>query len=185
MSIIEGAARRVLSKSLGSPAVGATTAVHAAAAGATGGVTDITTSLTNPAVPRNVTCTAGGTGGDIKAGSVVVTGTNENDEVITETLPAFTADTPATVVGSKVFKTVTKYTIPVQDGTGATFALGTGAKLGIGKALSRNTVLAAFLNGVREATDPTVAVGATVETTSVTLNSTLNGNPVVVDFYES
>lgn len=174
----------VISKAVGSPALGATTAVHAAVTD-NGSPQTITTAITSPAVPRNVTATAGGTATDIKAIQVVVAGTNEAGAAITETLPAFTVDTAGTVVGSKVFKTVTSITIPAHDGTGATTAVGTGAKLGIGQALSRNSVLAAFLAGVREGTAPTVAANGTVEGTSVTLNSALNGSAVIVDFYIS
>jgi hypothetical protein len=68
----------------------------------------ITEGFTQPSVPRNITATAGGTAGDIKAIQVIVEGTNYADEVITETLPAFTENTAGSVVGSKAFKTITK-----------------------------------------------------------------------------
>ena len=74
----------VISHAVGSPALGATTAVHAATAVlASGGPQVITTGITSPAVPRNVTATAGGTAGDIKAVQVTVTGTNMAGAVIT------------------------------------------------------------------------------------------------------
>lgn len=173
----------VHSVNLGSPAVGATTAVHAAVTD-TGEDQEITTGITSPAVPRNITATAGGTAGDIKAVQVIVEGTNMDGETITETLPAFTVNTAGTVVGSKVFKTVTKVTIPAHDGTGATTAIGTGAKLGLPVKLSRNTVIAAFLDGVRESTAPTVTFSSTaIESNTVTLSSTLAGTAVIVDYY--
>src|SRR5690606_2613321 len=142
----------------------------------------ITTGLTNPPYPRNITATAGGTTGDIKAISVIVEGTNINDEPITETLPAFTADTTGTVQGSLAFKTVTKVTIPAHDGTGATTEIGWGDKLGLPFALQHgNTVLHATLNGVREATAPTVAAdNDEIEKNTVDLNSALNGTPVSI-----
>lgn len=185
MSKITGGSQRVKSKSLGSPAVGATTAVHAAVTD-NGSPQTITTGITNPAVPRNVTATAGGTAGDIKAIQVVVSGTNADGEAITETLPAFTVDTAGTVVGSKAFATITSIVIPAHDGTGATTAVGTGAKLGLGERLTRDTVLNAYLAGVREATRPTVVFDDDeTEKNVVTLNSTLNGTAVIVDFYEA
>ena len=104
--------------------------IHAAVA-STGAQQVITTGITNPAVPRNVTATAGGTAADIKAIQVIVEGTNYNDEVITETLPVFTENTAGAVTGSKAFKTVTKITIPAHDGTGATTAIGWGDKFGL------------------------------------------------------
>lgn len=161
--------------------LGTTTYVKAAVT-STAEDQEITTGITNPLYPRNVTATAGGTAGDIKAVQVIVEGTNENDEVITETLPAFTVDTACTVTGSKIFKTITKITIPAHDGTGATTAVGTGNKLGLGFKLTHNTVLSAYRNNVLEGTAPTVTVSATAqESNSITLNSALNGT--VVDAY--
>lgn len=142
----------------------------------------ITTGITNPLHPRNVTATAGGTAGDIKAVQVIVEGTNENDEVITETLPAFTVDTAGTVTGSKIFKTITKITMPAHDGTGATTAVGTGNKLGLGFKLTHNTVLSAYINNVKEANAPTVTVSASAqESNGITLDTALSGK--VVDVY--
>lgn len=179
---IEGAIERVQERLLGSPAVGATTAVHAAV---TDNGTDqtITAAITNPAVCRNVTATAGGTAGDIKAVSVIVYGTNIWGDAISETLPVFTVNTTGTVTGSKAFATVTSFLSPAHDGTGATVAIGTGAKLGLPTKLSRNIIQAAYLADVIEATPPTVAVSATaVESNTVTLNSALNSTAVVVQY---
>lgn len=184
-NVIEGAGQRIRSASLGSPAVGATNAVHAALAVlGSAGPQVVTTGITSPAVPRNVTATSGGTAGDIKAVQVTVTGTNVDDVVITETLPVFTVDSATTVVGSKAFKTVTSYSVPAMDGTGATVAIGTGAKLGLPVCLSRDSVDDVYFNGVREATRPTVVFSSTaVESNMVTLNTTLDGSAVSVDFH--
>lgn len=165
--------------------VTAASAVAASATGVHAAVTDdgseqtITTSITDPAVPRNVTATAGGTAGDIKAIQVTVEGTNYADEVISEDLPAFTADTPGAVVGSKAFKTITSITIPAHDGTGATTSIGWGDKLGLPDKLPANTVLLAALGGTKEGTAPTVAVSSSaIESNTVDLNSALNGSQV-------
>jgi hypothetical protein len=155
--------------------------VHAAVED-TGEEQEITTGFSNPAVPRNITATAGGTAGDIKAVQVVVEGTNYADEEVSETLPAFTENTAGTVQGSKAFKTVTKVTIPAHDGTSATTSIGFGDKLGLPYKLAHNTVLATYLNNVKEGTAPTVAVSATaIESNTIDLNSALNGS--VVDAY--
>lgn len=178
-----GTRSRVMSDTLGSPALGTATAVHAAVTD-NGSQQVVTTGITDPPVPRNVTATAGGTATDIKAIQVVVAGTNIYDEVITETLPAFTVDTAGAVTGSKAFKTVTSITIPAHDGTGATTAVGLGAKVGLPVKLDRDTIVNAYLNGVREATRPTVAFSASaVESNTVQLSSALNGNAVIVDYY--
>lgn len=112
------------------PLVASTTGVLAASASDTSGIT-YTTGITNPDVPRNLTVTAGGTAADIKTGDVVITGTNVEGKVITESF-TFADNTAATITGSKAFKTVTSILIPAQDGTGATYAVGYGSKLGIG-----------------------------------------------------
>lgn len=190
MPIIEaapgtGIGTRVISQTLGSPAVGATTAVHAAVTD-TGVPQTVTTGITSPAVPRNVTATSGGTAADIKAIQVIVNGTNAAGDAISETLPVFTENSATTVVGSKAFATVTSIVIPAHDGTGATTAVGTGAKLGLGTFLSRNTVLAAYLAGTKETTPPTVAVSTSaLESNTVTLATALDATAVVVDFYQS
>lgn len=182
--IIEGAVQRNQTHALGSPAVGATNAVHAATAVlGSGGPQVVSTGITNPDVPRNLTATSGGTAGDIKAVQVTVTGTNYNGDVITEALPVFTVDSATTVVGSKAFRTVTSYSVPAMDGTGATVAIGTGAKLGLPDKLAVDQVTNAHLAGVREATRPTVVVSSSaVESNTATLNSTLNGTAVNVDY---
>lgn len=118
--------------------VASTTAVHAAITGSSSAVTTVTTSITNPTVTRNLTVTGGGTATDIATGDVTITGTNTEGKVITETF-TFAADTAATITGNKAFKTVTSIAIPQQDGAGATFAVGTGAKLGIHHRLASTT----------------------------------------------
>jgi peptidoglycan hydrolase-like protein with peptidoglycan-binding domain len=158
-----------------------TTGVHAAVT-STASPSVVTTGITNPSIPRCLTATAGGTATDIKAIQVVVEGTNYADEVITETLPAFTVDTAGTVQGSKAFKTVTKITIPAHDGTGATTAIGFNEKLGLPYKLAHNTVLAAYLDNAKEGTAPTVTVSATVlESNTIDLNTALSSK--VVDAY--
>ena len=155
------------------------TGVHAAITASASDPVVATTGFTAPPCPRNITATAGGTAGSIKAVQVIVEGTNFSDQVITETLPAFTVDTAGIVTGSKAFKTVTKVTIPAMDGAGATVAIGFGDKLGLPHRSPMNTVLFASLDGVREATAPTVAASATaIESNTIDLDSALNGKVV-------
>jgi hypothetical protein len=181
----DGTGQRVRTLSLGSPAVPSTTAVHAAVTD-TGSTQTITTAITDPDVPRALTATAGGTAADIKAIQITVTGTNADGAVISETLPAFTVNTGGSVTGSKAFATVTSISIPAHDDTGATTAVGSADKLGIGVHLSRNTVLRTFLAGVLEGTAATVATSSTaLESNTVDLNSATNGTVVLVDFYDS
>lgn len=164
-----------------SAAVASTTGVHAAVTD-NGAQQVVTTGFTNPPVPRNVTATAGGTAGDIKAIQVIIAGTDMAGNAITETLPAFTVDTAGTVTGAKIFKTVSSATIPAHDGTGATTAVGFGNKFGIPDKLTHNTVVNAYLANTKEGTLPTVTTSASaLESNGFTLNSTPNGT--VIDLY--
>lgn len=184
-NIIEGAAPYVRTTTITTPPLGTTTFVHAAVTD-NGSPQTITTAITNPANPRNITATAGGTNTDIKAIQVVVTGTDCNGAVLTETLPAFTVDTAGTVVGAKAFATVTSILIPAHDGTGATTAIGTGALLGLGTKLSRDTIINTYRGGTRESTRSTVAVSSSViASNTVSLNSALNASDVIVDFLQT
>lgn len=159
-----------------------TTGIHAAVNGASGAAVEVTTGFTQPSCPKNVTATAGGTAGDIKATQIIVEGHDIAGAVISETLPAFTVDTAGTVTGSKIFADITKYTIPIQDGNGATFALGFGEKLGLPFKLAHNTNLASYKGGTKEGTAATVAVDASnFYGNSIDLNSALDGN--IVDAY--
>ena len=111
---------------------------------------EITEDLVNPPCPRNLTVTAGGTAGDIKAGSVRVYGTNAADEPIYEDF-TFVADTGATKTGTKAFKSVKKVAIPAQDGTGCTFIVGIGSALGLPLKLTSKPLFLASLNGSADA----------------------------------
>lgn len=152
-----------------------------------GGVTAVadvvTTGFTQPSVPRVITATAGGTGGDIGAIAVTVTGTNYLGAVITETMPAFSANTAATKTGTKAFKTITSVSIPAHDGTGATTKIGFSEVLGLPFILTHNTVLTGmtFLDNTREATEPTITVSTALESNTIKASTGLSG--VVLDTY--
>lgn len=185
MTAFRTTASRVRTVSFGSPKNGSTTAVHAAVED-NGAEQKVKTAITNPDQPRNITVTAGGTEEDIKAIKVTVVGTNVFGEAISEEIGPFTVNTAGTKEGSKAFKTVTEIKIPAHDGEGATTAVGTGNKLGLPGKLSRNTVIAAYLNNVKEGTAPTVAVSSSaVESNTLKLNSTPNETAVLVDLYHS
>lgn len=89
------------------PALGTATYVHAATA-LTAGVQTVSTAITNPDVPRVVTVKGNVSG---VAGNVVVTGTDIDDDVITNTIAL---SGTAEVSGTKAFKTVTSYTLPAR-----------------------------------------------------------------------
>jgi hypothetical protein len=159
--------------SLGSPAAASNTAGHAAITLADGATTEVTDGITNPDVPRAIRIKGNAEG---IAGNVVIEGTNELDEAITETIVAADA---GVVDGTKAFKTVSKITVPARTTADDTISVGYNDVLGLPYKLATNTILAAALNHVREATAPTVAVSATaIESNTIDLNSASNGNPV-------
>lgn len=139
-------------------------------------VQDITAGITNPAIPRNIRVKGNAAG---IAGNVVITGTNYKGVEITETI-ALNGSTA--VEGNKAFKTVTKIQLPIKvNASGDTVSVGIGNKLGLPYKLSRDTVLSAFRNNVKEGTAPTVTTSTTdIESNTVALNSALNGTQVNV-----
>ncbi|MCX7924136.1 MAG: hypothetical protein N3B21_19330 [Clostridia bacterium] len=134
---------------------------------------NITTGITNPLTPRNVSIVGGAAG---QNGVVTITGTNYKDEVITESI---TSNGTTTVQGAKAFKTITNIALPVQNAGGDTIQVGFGNNLGLPFYLPYNTCLNAYLNKVKEGTAPTIATNATaIESNTMLLNSALNGNQV-------
>ncbi len=182
-----GGSRNILSVSYGftntKKIVGtaSTTAIHAAITGSASVVITTTTAITDPDVPRALTVTAGGTAGDIATGDVTITGTNVEGKVITETF-SFTADTAATVTGAKAFKTVTSIAIPIQDGAGATFAVGTSTKIGLNHRLATTATAAGTVRvvsittaGVKvlQAAPTTLAASATLVENNTVIPATV------------
>ena len=117
----------------------AAAAVMASTNGSSSAAVTVTTGLVNPDVARNLTVTVGGTGTSVAAADIVVTGTNVEGAVISETFDVV-ENTPATLVGNKAFRTVTSVLIPQQDGAGVTVTVGTGAKIGLNHRTSSGTV---------------------------------------------
>ncbi|MBA7564452.1 hypothetical protein ES708_06115 [subsurface metagenome] len=175
--VLEGTAKRVFSKSLGSPEALSADGCHAALA-LTTEVQTITTDITNPDVPRNVTVVAT----EAQADDVVVTGTDENGVAVEETL---TLDGATPVLGLKAFATVTQIVYPIKD-DGASVSVGYGDVLGLGLLLSRDSIVHAYFNGVLETTRPAVVFSSTVVASNTALlNSAMDGSAVIIDYYES
>lgn len=147
-----------------------------------GGQTILAADLTaQPSCPRNITATAGGTQNDVGAVSVIVYGTNIDDQPISEKLTTFTVNTTGTKTGTKAFKTVTSVFLPSHDGTGATVAIGTGEVLGLPYKFTKRPLVWATLNGVIETTVPVmVADSDEIEKNTIDLHSNLNSTEVCV-----
>jgi len=140
--------------------------------------TTVTTFLAQPDVPRNLTVTAGGTGGDIATGDVVVTGKNVEGATITESF-SFVADTPSVQTGSKAFKEVTSILFPVQADVGATYSVGVGSKLGIGMRNIASMPIQVMVNTAGTETIEAASASAfstsAVESNTVTTTTAMTG----------
>ena len=84
-----------------------------------------------PSCPRNITATvAATTPGHVKAAAIKITGKNIAGETISEELTP-TADTPATLTGTKAFASITSVEVPAQDGDSVTVDIGFGKSFGL------------------------------------------------------
>lgn len=181
MSKIAGSQPRISTLALAAVALGTNATILADTALDAADPTEVDEFAGQPDVPRNLTVK----GNDSNvSGDVVIEGTNIAGEAITETIALNGSNV---VAGNKAFKTVTLITLPKYDTANTErVRVGVGSKIGLPVKLGRNTVLAAFLGGARETTAPTVTVSASaLENNTVTLNSALNGSPVIVDYYET
>lgn len=150
------------------PVIGTATYVHAAIA-LTDATQTVTTAITNPDVPRIVTVKGNASG---NAGDVVITGTNINDEAITDTIALNGA---SEVLGVKAFKTVTSIALPVEVHAGTdTVSVGIGNKIGFPAAIT-NTALCFAKNFDGSVDAGTTTAAATVEGSIYALAGTLNG----------
>ena len=148
--------------------------VHAAVASKTTAQT-ITTGITNPPYPRNITITIGGTTGDVKAGNIVVYGTNIAGKAISETFTLTDNDTEVDA-GVKAFKTVDKITIAAHDGTNATFTFGFGELMGLPFMLKGKPLVFVLDDGVLATTPVITADDNELEKNVIDMDGSLNGS---------
>ena len=154
------------------PVLGTATKVHAAIPLLVGTQT-IITGITNPDVPRLVSVK----GNDANVtGNVVITGTDINDNVITNTIALNAANE---VAGTKAFKTVTSIALPTYAVAGTeTVSIGTTAKIGLPVAVpNASVVIAKTFDGSADA--GTVTASATLEGSVYATAGTYNGAKIV------
>lgn len=147
--------------------------------------TVITTFLAQPDFPRNVVITTGGTTADVAGGTVVVEGTNIRGEAISENF-AITENQSGATTGNKAFKTITKVTIPAQDGAAATYSVGDGTKLGLDRTLNgAGEFLALTMDGAAETVSANAASATAVESNTVTPTNAPNNSRDYVAIFVS
>jgi len=178
---IVGAQARIRSYQPGAVALGVNNAILADTAMAAATPTEVLVFAGQPDVPRSLTVK----GNDANVtGNVTIEGLDADGRAISEVIALNAANV---VNGTKAFAEVTKITLPDYNVANTErVRVGTGAKLGLPVCLDRNTVIAAFLGGAREAVAPTVTVDVDeLEKNTVALNSALNGAAVIVDLYDT
>lgn len=168
------------------PATASTTAIFPATAVATAGQT-FTSGFTNPDVPRAITVTVGASvAADIAAGTIVVTGVNIAGKTFTENF-AVTADTAATINGTKAFKRITSVAVPAQDGNSVTVAVGTRGILGLNHFLPSGATVKTLMNnnGTVTLADPTASTTSTtaLESNTVTPATAPNSTRAYTFYY--
>lgn len=131
---------------------------------------------------RNITfTTAGGTAADAPL-NAVVTGTDMDGKVQTETVPL--SQTAGVATGVKIFKTITKVEYAAADGTGATISIGFGAALGLSLPMKTRAGLAGL---IREIAAGAVVTNGVVSAAnrSYTPNGAPNGTNDYAVYYEA
>lgn len=147
----------------------------------------LTSGLTNPDIPRNLTITPAGSTGTVAECTITVTGTNIKGEAITEDF-AFAADASTATTGSKAFKTVTQVDFPANcedSDYSAVWKIGVGEKLGVNKCLANaGDILHSLIDGAKEGTAPTMAVDVDdVEGNTVDFDGTMDGSSDFVLYF--
>lgn len=140
LNAVIGGARLVAG---GTPAAKGTTNVHAAVA--SNAVNLFPGPITNPDVPRNLRYVFAAS---YDGGNLTVVGTNQFGNAQTEVV---TAVANTTVVGTKVFKTVTSITKATVGATANAVSVGTGDKIGITTVPVSGSPVLLTANGVGEA----------------------------------
>lgn len=144
-------------------------AVKAATDVSSGDVTWNAAALTDPVYPANIDLTFVDGDTSITAGTVVIEGTDAQDNVVSETITGIVAATSLTYSTDTAFKTLTKVTIALTgSGAADTLALSAGQKLGLYLDIRTSDDVIANLCSIAGA-EATVDVG-TINTTYQTVS---------------
>jgi len=141
---------------------------HAQMAG-TEALQEITTAITSPDVPRNVSVTYGTVGSS--AGNVTITGTlADGTTAQTETFAIGAGD--ETVIGAKAFATITQITIPDTFYATTTIDVGIDNLLGLANSISAEAdIYAVTLDGIHIATGTGDTTNNTLDCGTIAANS--------------
>lgn len=155
------------------PALGSTTAIHAAI----NSTAVLTTGITNPDFPRVLSVVSAGSGHNA-AGDVVIHGTDIRGNAISDTI---TLNGNTAVNGVKAFKTVTSIDLSGVTGNDAnnTVAIGTGPSLGLDRIMTADEYINGSVDGTYESTRATITYDATdISKNTVKFNTALANTKV-------
>ena len=132
-------------------------------------------------VPRNITLQGSSASwADIAGCTVTVNGTDFHGQTISEDF-VVADDDSALKTGNKAFASLTSVSFPAsceEDTFGATWAIGSGEKLGLKRCLDQpGHVIQSTVGGVYEATRPTMASNeSNIESNTADFNGTMDGS---------
>lgn len=129
---------------------------------------------------RNLTVQPGDTTADVASCTVTVSGTDYNNDSISEAF-AFSANQTTAVTGAKAFKTVTSvaFAASCEDSPfGATWNVGSGDKLGLSRCMDgKADWIRAIANNSHESTAPTVLANtSTIESNTIDFDTSYDGS---------
>jgi len=144
----------------------------------------VTTFAAQPDVARSLAVLPAGQTGDVAAGNVTVTGTDLHGITVSETFE-MVANQTLKVFGSIAFLTVTSIAFPAEDTPfEAQWNVGVEDKLGLRRCMdSIGHVIFATLDGIHEATRPTVEQSTALGGNTANIDGTLDGAKDVEIFY--
>lgn len=143
--------------------------------------TTATAILAQPTAPCTVTVLPVGTTASVPAGDVVVTGTDIAGNVISDAL-TFAANATEAVESVKAFASITSILFPIQDGTGITYDVGNGKKLGLPHRRANISAIVKLFDGAAD--NGTETVNATdLAKNLFNLDGTPDGTKVFRTYY--
>lgn len=145
-----------------------------------GSSVSVTTGLGSLDFPRNLTIQPGGTTADVGSCTITVSGTDYNNDAISENF-SFSANQTTAETGAKAFRSVTSvaFAASCEDSPySAIWSVGRGEILGLSRCMDDAADwLIASVDGVKESTAPTITINNTIiESNTIDFNTAFDGS---------
>jgi hypothetical protein len=137
-----------------------------------------------PDVPRNITITHTAVSTVDTLGVITITGTDRNDDVLTEVITPLNGTIAS---GTKAFKSIVSVVGSAWSSVAGddSIVVGVGGLIGLPDKLSLNRVLYGYLNASKEGTIPTLTISATVlSLNTVDFNTAWGGTAASVGYFK-